>query len=60
MNKVPLSLNNSFKFGRHKGKSVKEVIEEDPYYILWARDSYAARFMDEVIEAVENKLNDNQ
>ncbi len=28
-----------FTFGKHKGKTVKEVLFEDPSYLLWADDN---------------------
>lgn len=28
-----------FTFGKHKGKTVKQVMEEDPSYLLWADDN---------------------
>lgn len=30
--------NYVFPYGKHKGKLVTEVIEEDPGYILWASE----------------------
>lgn len=29
-----------FNFGRHNGKSLKQVMEQDPSYIVWAKDNY--------------------
>lgn len=31
--------NYVFPYGKHKGKLVTEVIEEDPGYILWASEN---------------------
>jgi DNA recombination-dependent growth factor C len=28
-----------FTFGKHKGKTVKQVMEEDASYLLWADDN---------------------
>lgn len=28
-----------FTFGKHKGKTLKEVMYEDPSYLLWADDN---------------------
>lgn len=28
-----------FTFGKHKGKTVKQVMFEDPSYLLWADDN---------------------
>lgn len=28
-----------FTFGKHKGKTVKEVMETDPSYLLWADEN---------------------
>ena len=31
----PASLNSKFDFGKHKGKNVAEIIENEPTYIKW-------------------------
>lgn len=31
--------NYVFPYGKHKGKLITEVIEEDPGYILWASEN---------------------
>lgn len=31
--------NYTFPYGKHKGKLITEIIEEDPRYILWASEN---------------------
>lgn len=35
----PATLATKFTFGKHKGKSVKQVIAEEPGYIDWCDDN---------------------
>ena len=34
----PMGLLSEFRFGKHKGSTVEEVIETDPSYLRWALD----------------------
>jgi len=31
--------NDTLRFGKHKGKLLKEIMKEDPSYIKWALDN---------------------
>ncbi len=37
-------------FGKHKGKTVAEVLDEDPSYIKWAIENNVTAFDDEVLD----------
>lgn len=34
----PLKLNDKITFGKHRGLTIKEIIEDDPTYLEWALD----------------------
>lgn len=35
----PANLNTKFDFGKHKGKTVEEVCDDDPSYVEWCIDN---------------------
>ena len=37
--KALIGLNYAFHFGKYKGEILKDVLEEDPNYIIWCSDS---------------------
>lgn len=37
--KKPLTLDSKLAFGKHKGKSVRSIFEEDEQYLIWAADN---------------------
>lgn len=40
LNTITISkLRDKFDFGKYKGKIVKEVIDEDPFYVNWANQN---------------------
>ena len=43
------SLKDVFNFGKHKGKSIEDVISSDPGYILWAHDEKVAKFTQQML-----------
>ena len=47
------SLQDVFNFGKHKGETVEEVIENAPGYILWCNDEKVAKFTEEMLEYAE-------
>lgn len=50
---------DKFEFGRHKGKTVREVIEKDPSYILWLVEENAVEFPQEFIDSAEDNILDS-
>ncbi|MCC7158852.1 MAG: hypothetical protein IT281_04880 [Ignavibacteria bacterium] len=47
-------LTDSFNFGKHKNKTIEEVIECDPEYIQWALDSIAHFALDAEAKQIWN------
>lgn len=51
-----------FTFGKHKGKTVKEVMFEDPSYLLWADDNVEgfelSDYLRDKAEQIDNEMND--
>ena len=39
MSKNGLKLIDKITFGRHKGKTIKQIIEKDPQYLYWATEN---------------------
>jgi uncharacterized protein (DUF3820 family) len=45
-----LGYDDEFTFGKHKGKVVSDVIEQDPEYLLWLIENTAWEFDEEVMQ----------
>lgn len=43
------------EFGKHKGKSIRWVIEHEPSYIQWLNDNRIVKFSQEILDNVEDK-----
>lgn len=50
MSYPPLGFDSVFAFGKHKGSTVSDVLDDDPGYIEWAIDK-GIKFDPDVIEA---------
>lgn len=46
-----------FNFGKHKGKSVKEVLTQEPSYYNWMMNGDFPRYTKKVLTNIKNKLN---
>lgn len=49
-----------FQEGKHKGKTISEVWELYPQYILWAHKAVVFRLSQELLTELKQKLNDNK
>jgi hypothetical protein len=50
-------LNDRIDFGKHRGLTIKEIIEDDPTYLEWALDEVGGFELDDVaLEALERAL----
>lgn len=51
-----------FTFGKHKGKTVKEIMFEDPSYLLWADDNVEgfqlSDYLRDKAEQMDNEFRD--
>jgi len=47
-NSWKLGLTSELEFGKHKGKTVEYVLENDPKYILWIKEKGIHKFNPEV------------
>lgn len=50
-----MSLEDLFKFGKHKGQQLEDVIEDDPEYIAWCCDNDIVQFDNEALELISRK-----
>lgn len=56
----PFKLNDKITFGKHKGLTIKEIIEDDPSYLEWALDEVDGFELDDAaIAALELALHQN-
>jgi len=46
------SWDSIFKFGRHAGKTVKQVYDVDPRYLLWCYENVSSFIPDEELEKI--------
>ncbi len=51
-----LKLDTDMPFGKHKGKQVEDLVEDEPDYMRWmAENSDNVEFDEEVLEALEKR-----
>lgn len=43
-----------FTFGKHRGKTVRWVIDNDPSYILWCGENKICEFSQEILDNAED------
>jgi DNA polymerase-3 subunit epsilon len=44
-------------FGKHKGKTVKQVLEQEPSYYKWMMNGDFPRYTKQVLTSIKNKMN---
>jgi hypothetical protein len=49
------TLETLFKFGKHKGNQVEDVINDDPEYIAWLVEEDIVEFDEETLELISKK-----
>ena len=54
------ALDDDLTFGKHKGKQVEDVVQDEPDYIRWLMENGAADFDNEVIEKLEKREKGNR
>lgn len=50
-----MGLEDEFKFGKHKGHQLEDVIEDDPDYIEWCVKNEVVDFDEETLELISKK-----
>ena len=50
-----LKLDDEMTFGKHKGKQVEDLVEDDPSYIRWLVENAGTEFDNETLEALEKR-----
>ena len=50
-----MNLESEFKFGKHKGEQVEDVVEDNPEYIRWLCENTKTQFDEDVLEALERR-----
>jgi len=50
-----MKLDSEFKFGKHKGEQLEDVIEDDPDYVRWLAEEKNFDFDEEVYDALERR-----
>lgn len=51
----PLALNDLFMFGKHQGKEIEDVIEDDPDYFVWLYENEVIEMSLNLISKLEDK-----
>jgi hypothetical protein len=55
--KKVLGLEDTINFGKHKGKTVEDLLNKHPDYLLWAQDAIEWLEIDEdILEAASEKV----
>lgn len=53
--KPPITINYVMPFGKHKGLSLKSLLDVDPGYIVWLKETDVLNIPDEIYnQATEN------
>ena len=53
---MTIDKNFRFNYGKHKGKSVEELLQEDPQYLVWTTVNCSwFNLQPEILEALPNK-----
>lgn len=47
---------DKFSFGKHKGKTARWVIENDPGYIVWCDSEGIVKFSTEILENTNDEM----
>lgn len=50
--------NELITFGKYKGRTILEVLEEDPQYLLWANENVEGFILNDAIFFEAHKIND--
>lgn len=50
-----LKLDDDMPFGKHKGKQIEDLVEDEPSYIRWLCENANTEFDDTVLEALEKR-----
>ena len=59
--KAPLGLDYIFTFGKCKGQSIEEVIDNEPSYVIWCSENIDWFDLDtDVYDMAEEKSNDEE
>lgn len=58
MNKIIEDFNQRLTFGKHRGKTIDEVISVDPSYILWLADETDWEIEEDIIIAAQWAFDD--
>lgn len=51
---IHITMKSGMLFGKHKGKTVLEVLDEEPRYILWLKNTNVCKVDAEVFIAATN------
>lgn len=50
----PLDMDDIMPFGKHRGAELRELVAEEPGYLIWCRDNIGTRFSEEIAYALKN------
>ncbi|MCH8978297.1 MAG: hypothetical protein IH945_03525 [Armatimonadetes bacterium] len=50
----PLDWDDTFPYGKHKGETLRDLVDEQPEYLVWIRDNHSTRFSEDVLYALKN------
>jgi hypothetical protein len=54
------ALTDKLSFGRYKDRTIQEIIEKDPGYILWMHDEHIAIIPERILEYAEESDTDQR
>lgn len=53
---LPVAPDNAIRFGKYAGKTVEEVVEEDPNYLMWVAENFQSRKHQQVIDYIKKVM----
>lgn len=54
---IPYGLYNMIDFGKHEGRHIRQIIQDDPDYLVWCLENVSGfELTDEADEVLEDRL----
>lgn len=50
-----MGLEDIFKFGKHQGEQLEDVIEDDPGYVTWLAEENVVDFDEQTLQVLTSK-----
>ena len=59
MRQTVTTYNDTLAFGKHKGKTVRWIVDNNPEYIIWLDEESVVEFPEDILETAREEYADN-